>query len=1136
MQKHKITKRIIVSLMIIIMALNSFAVLPAKAEEKEHKKVRVGWYDSSFCYYDSFGRRCGIDYEYQQKISAYTGWEFEYVEDSWPNLLEKLKNGEIDLLSDVSYKPEREEFLLYSDLPMGTESYYIFIDDENREISANNLSSLNGKRIGVNKNSIQEGFLKDWAEKYKLDIDIEALTIEENESMDLVVSGELDGYASVYTYNVENKTIPVCRIGGSDYFYAVSKGRPDLLEDLNMALAQIQDEDPYFNQKITEDRLFNERTNALLTPNEEDWIKEHGPVRIGYRDDYLPFCDKDDETGELTGALKDYLAHGINNLNSANIEFETIPFKSTEEAFEALEAGDVDAVFPVNLSTYDADQKGFRLTDPAMKTEMEAVMRSSDKRILSIESDFRIAINEGMVNIEAFIKEKYPKTETKSYKGLDACYKAVSDGDADCVVVSNYRIISDESTLKKYKLYSVPTGETMSFSFAVKKWDSELYFLMNKTVITTNSEDMDASLAYYMRSNQKVSVMQFLEDNWLIVVAVLTVIFAIIIFLLSQKMRAERIAAKQRRLLDEAAEIADFKQTIAALLDNMPGMNFTKDAETGQYLACNQAFAEYAHKKDPSEVVGHTPEELFGDETAKRFVEDDKMALSMDEPYIFFEDMTDNNGVQKQIRTIKQKYTDNNGRLCVLGMYQDVTDSFRISRDNAKTKESYEKARSTGVIFTHIAQTLAQGYIDLYYIDLNTEEFVDFRTDAHSGSLVEARRGWHFFELCQDEIDDHIYHEDRDMVKAAMDRKTLVAELDQNETFMMTYRMKAKTGQTYVSTKVTRMQDDDRYIILGVMDVDEQMKEHNEAQKALEEQSAYNRISALAGDFFCVYIVTPETGQYREFSATAGFNTFDLPEEGEDFFADYRVKALTMVYQEDQSRFLSMLTRENVLAEVEQSGIFTLSYRLMTDGEPRYVQLKAAMVDEKEGRRLIVGVNDIDSQVRQEEEYSRRLAQARIEANIDALTGVKNRNAYRVYEERLNAQIEVNRAPDFAITILDVNDLKKVNDNEGHKAGDQYLRDACKIICTTFKRSPVFRVGGDEFAVLSQGDDFDRIDELVEQMNEHNLDAVENGGIVIALGMARYEQDAKVAPVYERADQRMYDNKSDLKARKKQEG
>jgi diguanylate cyclase (GGDEF) domain len=243
-----------------------------------------------------------------------------------------------------------------------------------------------------------------------------------------------------------------------------------------------------------------------------------------------------------------------------------------------------------------------------------------------------------------------------------------------------------------------------------------------------------------------------------------------------------------------------------------------------------------------------------------------------------------------------------------------------------------------------------------------------------------------------------------------------------------------------------------------------------------------------------------------------------------------------VLYQEDQSRFISALNKENVLAEVEQGGIFTLSYRLMRDGEPRYVQLKAAMVEEKEGPRLIIGINDIDAQVRQEEEYGRRLAQARIEANIDALTGVKNRNAFRVYEERLNAQIEIDRAPEFSIVILDVNDLKKVNDNEGHKAGDQYLRDACKIICTTFKRSLVFRVGGDEFCVLSQGDDYARIDELIEQMNKHNEEAIENGGIVIALGMARYDRDSKVAPVYERADHIMYENKSNLKARQKKKG
>ena len=143
-----------------------------------------------------------------------------------------------------------------------------------------------------------------------------------------------------------------------------------------------------------------------------------------------------------------------------------------------------------------------------------------------------------------------------------------------------------------------------------------------------------------------------------------------------------------------------------------------------------------------------------------------------------------------------------------------------------------------------------------------------------------------------------------------------------------------------------------------------------------------------------------------------------------------------------------------------------------------------------------------------------------------------NRHAFLVAEERLNVQLAENRAPAFAIIILDVNDLKKVNDNEGHKAGDQYLRDACKIICKTFKHSPVYRVGGDEFAVISQGEDYEHLEELVGRMSDHNTEAMQSGGIVIACGMARCENDdTNVSQVFERADQLMYDNKYDLKKR-----
>ena len=584
-----------------------------------------------------------------------------------------------------------------------------------------------------------------------------------------------------------------------------------------------------------------------------------------------------------------------------------------------------------------------------------------------------------------------------------------------------------------------------------------------------------------------------------------------------------------RDKLLEAAKIHELKQSLSALLDNMPGLSFSKDAQTGVYLACNQAFAEYAHKEKPEGVVGLTDAQIFDPETAGHFVEDDRMALSMEEPYIFFEDVPDAAGNPRQFQTTKLKFIDASGRLCILGMCQDVTDMVRVQRENATTKEAYERARSTGIMYSHIAQTLARSYTDLFYVNLETEEFIEYRTDSEHDTLQEARRGLHFFEECKVEAEMYVHPEDRPSFVKALDRETLLNALNRNNSFMMTYRLLGEPGESYVSMKVSRMKDDENYIIIGVTDIDEQMKQRRAAERMKEERIAYARINALSGDFLCIYIVDPETGRYREYSSTAGYESLSLSKEGGDFFATAREKGKDTVYSDDLDRFLSLFTREGVLSAIERSGIYALSYRLVMNGKPVYVQLKAAMVKEPEGTRLIVGINDVDAHVRQEKMYEKRLAQAQSEANIDVLTGVKNRHAYLKAEEQMDRQIERHRQQDFAIAILDVNDLKKVNDTAGHQAGDQYLCSACKIICNVFKRSPVFRVGGDEFAVIIQANDYEHVDELMKKMRAQNAKAVRDGGIVIACGMAKYENDSSVATVFERADQNMYENKNSLK-------
>ncbi len=585
---------------------------------------------------------------------------------------------------------------------------------------------------------------------------------------------------------------------------------------------------------------------------------------------------------------------------------------------------------------------------------------------------------------------------------------------------------------------------------------------------------------------------------------------------------------RYRAELLDAEKVKELQGSITALLNNMPALSFYKDAQTGVYMACNQAFAEYAHKDSPEGVAGLTDAQIFDAETAEHFVADDQMALSMEEPFIFFEDVPDAAGNQRQFQTTKIKFIDGAGRLCILGMCQDVTDIVRIRRENAQTKEAYEQEKSAAQIYMHIAQTLSHGYSMLFYVNLETEEYIEYAAEA-GGRLTEKRRGTDFFDSCKREAQLYLYEDDREAFVKTMNRDTLRSVLKKNGTHIMTYRMLTERGPMYVSARVSMREDDDRYVIIGVTDVDEELRQRQARERSKEERATYARLSALAGNFLCVYIVDPETGHFRELSVKGGIRSFGVPSEGEDFFATTREIVKGRIHEEDFTRFFSVITKEHILEEVEKGGIFALNYRLLMDGEARYVQFRAAMVEEEGEKRLIVGLSDVDALVRQEEEYAKALANARSRANIDALTGVRNKYAYLDEEEKLDRQIKERAVTEFAIVILDLNDLKKINDTEGHKAGDEFIRGACKLICDIFKRSPVFRVGGDEFAVIVRGEDFDCLDELIGRIAEHNAQAVKTGGIVIACGSALHERDEAVARVFERADQRMYENKAALK-------
>jgi len=535
-------KRVVGIGLVLIAAAGLVMPLTASAQGAQ-KVVRVGWYESAFNRTDELGRRSGYAYEYQQKIASYTGWKYEYVQKSWPELLEMLMQGKIDLLSDVSYTDERAESILYSTLPMGAEEYYIYTAPDNDEITLENIRSFSGKKVGINKGSVQVGMFRAWAEANGVEAEIVELTCAESESLKMLMDGELDMLVSLdYLAEDLKGAVPICKIGASDFFFAVSGGNQALLTELNAAMDRIQSANRYFNQQLEAKYLSVSGSNRFLSTEEKTWLREHGTIRVGYQDNYLAFCARDPKTGELTGALKDYLDMAADSLENAHLDFEAVAYPTANAAIEAMKSGEVDCMFPGNLTDYDCEVEGLSMTTPVARTDMSAVVRENDQQILS-EKNGRVvvAVNEGNPNYDIFLKEHFPEWQAIYYKDTPTCLKAVADEMADCVLISNYRYNNIADLCEKYDLTTVSTGVELDYSLGVNREDTVLYSILCKTAGAVPEASVNAALSYYFAEEAREGFVHTLKNNLGIAAAVLAavVVLAAALVIAIKKLRVK---------------------------------------------------------------------------------------------------------------------------------------------------------------------------------------------------------------------------------------------------------------------------------------------------------------------------------------------------------------------------------------------------------------------------------------------------------------------------------------------------------------------------------------------------------------------------------------------------------------------
>ncbi|MBR1796441.1 MAG: diguanylate cyclase [Clostridiales bacterium] len=449
--------------------------------------------------------------------------------------------------------------------------------------------------------------------------------------------------------------------------------------------------------------------------------------------------------------------------------------------------------------------------------------------------------------------------------------------------------------------------------------------------------------------------------------------------------------------------------------------------------------------------------------------------------------------------------------------------------EEVKSREELKTISENSKIFLQIAESLAAQYGMIYYIDADTDEYIEFTASDEYKDFNIKPVGNDFFGTSQRNVSMIIHAEDREKVFAALDKKNMLAALQEKETFSLTYRLLLSDGSSYTRMSVF-WANDHKHLIMAIMSIDSEIQKENALKKTLAENATFFQIAtSLANQYDTIYYVDMLNDHYIEFSSTDVYKSLEVRPSGDNFFEESLVNIDRVIHPDDREEFHRILNKTGMISILQEKHMITHTYRLLIGDGIMYARL--SIIWATDNKHLIIGVMNIDQEVRKEQEIQKKLSVANEKAYRDEMTGVKNKAAFTEYEESLQEQMDMDEPVQFAVVVCDVNGLKAINDKLGHIEGDKYIKKASTLICNIWTHSPVFRIGGDEFAVILQGTDYDNRDALIEQIKQTVLHNKKNGEVIVAVGMTDYMPgvDMTINEVFERADNLMYENKTALK-------
>ena len=447
-------------------------------------------------------------------------------------------------------------------------------------------------------------------------------------------------------------------------------------------------------------------------------------------------------------------------------------------------------------------------------------------------------------------------------------------------------------------------------------------------------------------------------------------------------------------------------------------------------------------------------------------------------------------------------------------------------------KMAAEKTAAESELYNNIAQSLAEHYDTLYYVNMETGNYLEFSSTDMYKSLNIPTRGDDFFTESAKNCKRIIHPDDRERVSRYFEKETMLRHLNNNHTFQREYRLILE-GKT-VNMRCRQIWANDKiHAIVCLENIDDEIKAQQEYRESQRKSLVYGQIAAsLASQYDVIYYVDLIDNSYVEFTSNIIYGSYSVPEAGEDFFVAAQKNSETLIHPNDREKIQKILTKEYLKSALYNKKWFTADYRMLINGTSKYTRLTASW--SKDNVHIIIGVENIDEEIKRKKEQQREQNHANELARRDELTGTKNLFAYQELEKNLQNRIDIGTdyLP-FAFVVCNIENIKEINDKDGAEAEDEYICAASRLICNVFTHSPVFRVKDEEFVVFLGSSDFLYRESLLSRLRDQVKDnLIKGSGPVIVSGMSAYEPstDEKVSEVYERAQSSMFEDKTYLES------